>query len=409
MRTPLRTLTLVMLVLALSLGARATFADEYEYDYYGDYDEYTEEDDETTYADTDETAEEPVVEQAPAPPRTCIVTYNANGGTGEMPDTLFTEGLPGPIERCTYTRSGYTFEGWTTEPDGSGQHFPDGVDLTPSLDFKSGAMTLYAQWGSQIYLIRYANGVHDASQTPAEGTMPTQFAVHDAEVALFPCGYTRTGYLPRGWMDSSGTFRDFSSVGVNFAEGTTTTSWEVATVGVDLVRGKDAEGKKWSCQGSVVFTGDDGQPWVAVAFINYDSNYRVGSLESYDSEIIVCSLTTGELKKHASGLMLEHGNDIAYNPNNGHFYVAQGGLHEGLPDGIVELDENLNEVRTVTPAGTNHIWNITYADGTFYAIGNVDGDSFARGNPEGTTSDLIRLDEDLNVIDMRAIDFSSHS
>ena len=37
MRTPLRTLTLIMLVLALSLGARATFADEY-----GDYGLYVE-------------------------------------------------------------------------------------------------------------------------------------------------------------------------------------------------------------------------------------------------------------------------------------------------------------------------------------------------------------------------------
>ena len=131
MRTPLRTLTLVMLVLALSLGARATFADEYDEYYYDDYDEdieYTEEDD---GAGTDVAEEEPVEDKEPPAPRTCVVTYNANGGVGEMPDTLFTEGLPGPIERCTYTRSGYTFEGWTTEPNGSGQHFPDGVDLTP--------------------------------------------------------------------------------------------------------------------------------------------------------------------------------------------------------------------------------------------------------------------------------------
>ncbi len=422
-----RPLICLSVAFALSQALSPTYAlayeDEYGYDYsydysdegYGyDYSEYGY----TDYADYTDYEEEPEVVETPAPvaepekkeppkPRAVTVTYNANGGTGAMDPNLFTEGQINQLSRCTFTRTGYTFEGWTTEPDGSGSHFVDGADITTTIDYGAGDINLYAQWGNQIYLIRYANGVANSNSTPVEGIMPTQFAVHDAEVALLPCNFTRKGYDATGWMDSHGNFHDFNSVGVNFCEDTSTTSWELATLDVSLARGEDASKYKWTCQGSVVFTGDDGEPWVAVAFINYDDNYKKGNLDTYDSEIIVCSLQTGELKKHASGLMLEHGNDIAYNPDNGHFYVAQGGLHDGLPDGIVELDHDLNLVRSVTPEGTHHIWNITYADGVFYAIGNVDGDSFARGNPTGATSDLIRLDADLNLIDKHAIDFSS--
>lgn len=346
--------------------------------------------------------EEEKKKEEPPPKKKYTVEYDANGGDGSMDASVFTEGDPAPLARCTFTRHGYTFEGWTTEPDGSGTHFADGVnvkDVLPSY----GTLRLYAQWGSQIYLIRYIPGVPAGSDAQISGIMNTQLAVHDAEVTLLPCNYERVGYNPTGYMDSTGNLYALDSTGVNFVEGTSTTSWEVANVQIDQVRSR-AE-YPWACQGSVVFE-EGGSTYVAVAYICNSEAYRRGSLEDYDSEVVVYNLETGEAVKHASGLMIEHGNDIAYCPENKHFYIAQGGLYDGYPNGIVELDENLNEVRTITPEGTEHIWNITYSNGSFYAIGNVNGDSFARGNPTGETSDLIRMDKDLNVVDIRAIGFS---
>lgn len=403
---------LFVCVLLLSLGLAAlhasvpAYAEEYSYE--DEYEQYgeptnTEADSQTdSDAKSDEEKDkekEEAKKEEPPPKRTFVVYYDANGGEGNMDPSVFVEGDPAHATRCSFTRAGYTFEGWSTAPDGSGVNVTDGSDITSLLS--SDSLTLYALWGSQIYLIRYASGVPAGSLTPASGSMSSQLAVHDAEVALMPCGFKRPGYQAMGWRDSNGEFHDFESHGVNFVENTSTTSWKLASVTLAQAR-PDAEGK-WSCQGSVVFEGKDGGTYVAVGYIHYDN----GNMDSYDSEIAIYNLESGEVVKHASHLMLEHANDIAYRPDNGHFYVAQGGLNEGYPDGIVELDENLNEVRTVTPEGTHNIWNITYAEGSFYAIGNVNGDSFARGNPTGETSDLIRLDNNLNVIDQHAIDFSS--
>ena len=356
-----------------------------------------------TTASDQEKKDQEQKEPEPPPKKKFTVTYDANGGEGGMPASTFTEGDPAPLSRCTFTRRGYTFEGWTTDPEGEGIHVTDGKDVKDLLA-TYGNITLFAQWGSQIYLIRYATGVPVGADAKVTGAMPTQLAVHDAEVTLSPIGFERVGYTPTGWMDPAGTTFELDSVGTNFSDSTNTTSWEVSEVSISQVR--DPQEYPWACQGSVVFE-DEGTTYVAIAYICNSEAYRRGSLEDYDSEVVVYNLQTGEAVKHASGLMIEHGNDIAYCPDNKHFYIAQGGLYDGFPNGIVELDENLNEVRTVTPEGTQHIWNITYRDGTFYAIGNVNGDSFARGNPTGETSDLIRLDKDLNVIDMRAIDFSS--
>jgi uncharacterized repeat protein (TIGR02543 family) len=216
---------------ALSPTYALAYEDEYGYDYsydysdegYGyDYSEYGY----TDYTDYTDYEEEPEVVETPAPvaepekkeppkPRAVTVTYNANGGTGAMDPNLFTEGQINQLSRCTFTRTGYTFEGWTTEPDGSGSHFVDGADITTTIDYGAGDINLYAQWGNQIYLIRYANGVANSNSTPVEGVMPTQFAVHDAEVALLPCNFTRKGYDAAGWTfdDASKKISALAAVG----------------------------------------------------------------------------------------------------------------------------------------------------------------------------------------------------
>lgn len=344
----------------------------------------------------------PAPEPEPEPPRTYTVFYSPNGGEGTMEPSVFTEGQDAILTPCAFTRSGYSFEGWSTEPGGGGLTFSEKNNIKDHLT--DDYLTLYAQWNSQVYVIRYGSGVSPNHDFPVEGTVPAQLVAHDAQTQLADCGYARTGYTAQGWMDAQGTFHDFGEWGVNYVEATSTQSWVLADVSIDLVR-PDPD-PKWSCQGSVVYRDKDGALCAALGFVLANSDYTGGSLANYDSEIMLVNLDTGELIAHRSGLMLEHANDIAYRPDNGHFYVAQGGLFDGYPNGIVELDENLNEVRTVTPDGTHHIWNISYSNGVFYAIGNVDGTAFARGNPEGETSDLIRMDEDLNVIDVRAIDYS---
>ena len=338
----------------------------------------------------------------PPPPKEYVVHYDANGGEGSMDDSVFIEGNEAKLARCSFTRAGHTFEGWNTNADGSGTRLADAVDVRDLLS--DNGLTVYAQWGSQIYVVRYTSGVPDKAESAVTGTMHSQLAVHDAPLELKQCEFERKGYKPLRWVDQNGTTHEFGEMGTNFESHTDTQSWELATISANPPdEGKDGH---WSCQGSVVFEGKDGSLCAAMAFYFSNSAYSKGSLEDYDSIIKVVNLNTGEELKSARGIMLEHANDIAYRPDNGHFYVVQGGINEGFPDGVVELDENLNEVRSLTPEGTSHLWNISYSDGRFYCIGNVDGDSFARGNPNGETSDLIVLDEDLNLLETHTVDYS---
>ena len=80
------------------------------------------------------------------------ITFNGNGATdGSMDNQLLSgvnvySGLPtGKLNRNTFTRDGYYFAGWNTEPDGSGVSYDNGADYTASTTGNT-AVTLYAQW-----------------------------------------------------------------------------------------------------------------------------------------------------------------------------------------------------------------------------------------------------------------------
>lgn len=70
------------------------------------------------------------------------ITFNANGGVGEMAAQTFEVGMDTALNANTFTRENYKFTGWNTAADGSGATYADEgaiLELT-------GDMTLYAQW-----------------------------------------------------------------------------------------------------------------------------------------------------------------------------------------------------------------------------------------------------------------------
>ncbi len=70
------------------------------------------------------------------------ITFNANGGVGEMAAQTFEVGVDTALNTNAFTRENYKFTGWNTAADGSGATYADEgaiLELT-------GDMTLYAQW-----------------------------------------------------------------------------------------------------------------------------------------------------------------------------------------------------------------------------------------------------------------------
>ena len=71
------------------------------------------------------------------------VTFDANGGAGAMAPQGVVKGAATALNANTFTREGYTFNGWSTTPTGS-VAYSDGQSVTLSED-----TTLYAQWSSK--------------------------------------------------------------------------------------------------------------------------------------------------------------------------------------------------------------------------------------------------------------------
>ena len=67
------------------------------------------------------------------------VTYNANGGSGDNQTVTLPNGVSQTVLASPFTRSGYSFNGWNTETDGTGDSYAAGAAI-------SADTTLYAQW-----------------------------------------------------------------------------------------------------------------------------------------------------------------------------------------------------------------------------------------------------------------------
>ncbi|MBQ2830790.1 MAG: InlB B-repeat-containing protein [Oscillospiraceae bacterium] len=78
--------------------------------------------------------------EAPAP-ETCTITFHPNGGEGTMEPQIVNKGEATDLHINVFTRDGYTFDDWNTEPDGSGIPYYDEEHVSCSED-----LDLYAQW-----------------------------------------------------------------------------------------------------------------------------------------------------------------------------------------------------------------------------------------------------------------------
>lgn len=82
------------------------------------------------------------VEKADDPtPATYTVSFDANGGKGEMAAQTFTENEKQALNDNKFTKTDYVFSGWNTKANGTGKAYTDKQLITVTEN-----MTLYAQW-----------------------------------------------------------------------------------------------------------------------------------------------------------------------------------------------------------------------------------------------------------------------
>lgn len=117
------------------------------------------------------------------------VSYNTNGGTGTPPSSVFIQaGSSVSIgSGSALSKTGYTFEGWTVNQNGSGTLYTANKPYTPSA-----TVTLYAKWKANTYSLTLKPGYTDG------GDIAGNKATYDAESTL-STKHTRTGYVLTGY------------------------------------------------------------------------------------------------------------------------------------------------------------------------------------------------------------------
>jgi uncharacterized repeat protein (TIGR02543 family) len=123
-------------------------------------------------------------------PNTNTVTFNANGGTGSMPNLSINTGASANLTANTFSRTGYTFAGWNTAAGGGGTAYSNGQSylMGPT------SITLYAQWNANIYVVTYnANGASGGAPASVSQPYNSSFTVANAG-SLVQVGYSLTGW-----------------------------------------------------------------------------------------------------------------------------------------------------------------------------------------------------------------------
>ena len=132
-------------------------------------------------------------------PYTLTIKYDANGGNGQMSDSVFDNNAQSAIlSKNTFVREHYTFGGWATSANGA-KVYDDAQDAKTELAAAQNnfaTKTLYAVWNGDNYTVTYdANG--------GTGTTAATTVTYPTQATLSNNGFSRIGYHFAGWAANS--------------------------------------------------------------------------------------------------------------------------------------------------------------------------------------------------------------
>lgn len=128
------------------------------------------------------------------------VAYDANGGKGNMSSSIVSDDKV-LVKYCNFTRTGYTFIGWSTSKTGDVE-YDEGNWFVPSESSPKNKTTLYAIWQPNKYMIQFQPNNGNGSMEPVE-------LEYDQEYTLPECKFERKGYSFIGWCKSTWNTVDY--------------------------------------------------------------------------------------------------------------------------------------------------------------------------------------------------------
>ena len=120
------------------------------------------------------------------------LAYDANGGTGTVAGGSHAYGSTFNLSSSTFTKSGYTQDGWATSADGA-KAYGLGGSYTWNT---AGAVTLYAHWVPNEYTITFNNN-------GGSGSANSITADYNSDVTLPSSGFSKDHYDFDGWATTA--------------------------------------------------------------------------------------------------------------------------------------------------------------------------------------------------------------
>lgn len=119
-------------------------------------------------------------------PNTYTIKFNGNGGSGSMSEHTCTYDVAWTLTANSFTKEGYTFNGWNTKADGTGNSFANQASVTNITSTNGATITLYAQWTANKYYVQF-NGNGKSS-----GSMTNQTLTYDKAANLKANAFARS-------------------------------------------------------------------------------------------------------------------------------------------------------------------------------------------------------------------------
>ena len=137
-----------------------------------------------------------------------VIAFDANGGTGTMSNQSMVYGVGATLKSNTFTRPGYTFDGWSTKANGTGTYYGSTAVVSNLTSTKNGTVTLYAQWIPNSYSVTLddikAPGVTVTFNYNYTGSpISTIVKLVNGNTLARPTNPVRSGYVFTGWYTSS--------------------------------------------------------------------------------------------------------------------------------------------------------------------------------------------------------------
>lgn len=198
-------------------------------------------------------------------PDTYTVTYNANGATGgSVPTdaTKYSSGATVTVKGNTggLEKTGYSFAGWNTKDDGSGNNYAAGTGTFTI----SANTTLYAKWTINSHTLSWNFGGDFCSGTAGED-YTAGGSVAFGTAITYPADnmMSRDGFDFTGWSTDATTMPD--------EDLTITALWATAAAKYDITFSK---GVYTAYDGAVSFPEGENASNVTLEELSSDNNYR---------------------------------------------------------------------------------------------------------------------------------------